>query len=272
MINLLVAGNNFASKGLLVIACSLLLKVKEEVTIYFMTMDLKNISPKYIPINDNNFKVIERVLKMQNPSSSLKIVDCTKEYLKTMSERRKKHSGYTPYALCRLFSDLKEDIPDKVLYLDTDIIIAKDISSFYHSDISDYEIAGALDYYGRFWIRRDYINSGVLLMNMKKIRETGFMEKCREFCKTSFSILSDQDAINKLAKKKLIVSDIYNDQSRRPTEKTVIKHFSKQINYLPVYTINIKPWDVEKVHKRYKIFRYDDILNEYLKYEKQLII
>lgn len=271
MINLLIGGNNFVCKGLLVVICSIIKHVKEPVTIYFLTMDLSDVNPKYIPLKKENELFFNSLLKKQNENSCFKTIDCTYEFKSIMQGKRNINGGYTPYALIRLFADLKKEIPDKVLYLDTDVIIADDISSLYHLDVEDYELAGCLDYYGRFWIKRNYLNSGVLLLNMKMIKKTKFMEKCRQYCKKSKGILADQDAINNLSTKKLILDDKYNEQSRYPKSDTVIKHFSKQINYIPTYTINIKPWDVYKVHSRYKMYQYDDILNDYLSLQSNLI-
>lgn len=266
-----MGGNNFVSKGLLVVITSILKNVKDDVTIYFLTMDLSDVNKNYLPIKEENVSFFNKLLKSHSKESSLKVIDCTDDFKNIMQGKKNINGGYTPYALIRLFADLKEEIPDKVIYLDTDIIIAKDIKELFEIDISDYMFAGCLDYYGRFWIRRNYVNSGVLLFNMKRIKEEGFFSKCRDYVKKVPSILADQDALNNLTNKKLYLDDKYNEQARHPKKDTVIKHFSKQINYIPTYTINIKPWNVEKVHSRYKIYEYDDILYEYKKYEKELI-
>lgn len=265
-----MGGNNYASSGLLVVICSLLKNVKESVTIYFLTMDLSKVNKKYIPIKEENITFLNDLLKTQNENSSLKVIDCTEEFTSIMKGKRNVNGGYTPYALIRLFADLKKEIPDKVLYLDTDVIIAKDITDLYNIDITGHEYAGCLDYYGRFWINRKYVNSGVLLLNMKLIREIGFMDKCRKHVMKSLRILADQDALNDIAKNKLIIDDKYNYQGRKPDDDVVIKHFSKQINYFPIYTINIKPWQVDKVHSRYKIHNYDDILDLFTSFKDRL--
>ena len=46
------------------------------------------------------------------------------------------------------------------------------------------KLHGSLDYYGKWFfknkkIKFNYINSGVLLLNLKKIRETGLFKKAR---------------------------------------------------------------------------------------------
>lgn len=37
----------------------------------------------------------------------------------------------------------------------------RDINELFNIDINDYECAACLDYMGRFWVDRKYINSGV---------------------------------------------------------------------------------------------------------------
>ncbi|MEE1396888.1 glycosyltransferase family 8 protein [Ruminococcus sp.] len=68
---------------------------------------------------------------------------------------------------------------DKVLYLDTDIIIRKDISSIFVTNIDEYYVAGVHDIVG-YQIEEErckelninsldsYVNAGVLLLNLKK--------------------------------------------------------------------------------------------------------
>lgn len=64
---------------------------------------------------------------------------------------------------------------DKVLYLDTDTVVCGDISPLWDIDMTDYYIAGAsedLSYVPQVPIGK-YINAGVMLMNLDKIRKDG---------------------------------------------------------------------------------------------------
>ncbi len=54
----------------------------------------------------------------------------------------------TPYTLLSLFADKIENIPDKLLYLDIDMMAASDISELYNTDITDYEYAAVKEKYG----------------------------------------------------------------------------------------------------------------------------
>ncbi len=78
---------------------------------------------------------------------------------------------------------LKFDIPnifdnlDKILYLDGDIIVRKDLSELYNTNIDDYFLAAVIDsgslYSQHMYIHmvESYFNSGVMLLNLKKMRE-----------------------------------------------------------------------------------------------------
>ena len=80
----------------------------------------------------------------------------------------------------------------------------------------------------------------------------------------------DQDAINRLGSEKLYLDKRFNSQ-RRLYDDTVIQHFSKSIRFFPFFhTVNVKPWEVQKVRQVLKIHEYDDILDDYLKRKEEI--
>lgn len=60
-----------------------------------------------------------------------------------------------------------------MLYLDVDILFNRDITLLYDIDVSEYEYVAARDHYGKYLLNPNYINAGVLLFNMKKIKQSG---------------------------------------------------------------------------------------------------
>ena len=134
---------------------------------------------------------------------------------------------------------------------------------------------GSLDYYGKWFfknkkIKFNYINSGVLLLNLKKIREKELFKKARELCKNKKMFMPDQSSINKLSVNKKIEKRKYNEQ-RKLKEDTVFQHFTTSFRLLPFFhKVTIKPWNIEKVHKRLKIFEYDDILKRLSKNKNRI--
>ena len=63
---------------------------------------------------------------------------------------------FTPCCMLRLFADEIAELPDRLLYLDTDIICRKDFTEFYYQNMENVEIAGVLDYYGSWFLERTF--------------------------------------------------------------------------------------------------------------------
>ena len=161
-------------------------------------------------------------------------------------------------------------MPEKLLYLDIDMMAGGDISELYSIDITNYEYAAVKEKYGCWLIRPDYINAGMLLLNMKKIKETGLLEKARERIKNRKMLFADQDAIFWSTTKKKIISRIYNEQSKFNKKDTIICHFCKRLMFLPYpHTENFKQWNIEEVHKVLKCYYFDKDLEEYLKLKEE---
>ena len=176
--------------------------------------------------------------------------------------------------MLRLFADKIPGLPDKLLYLDADVICRRDCGKFYHQDISGCELAGILDYYGKWFFRKnlfrmDYLNSGVLLLNMERIRRDGLFRKCRKLCREKKMFMPDQSAINRLAKEKRIQPGKYNEQ-RKLREDTVLQHFTTSFRFFPwLHTLTVKPWQIDKMHEKLRLYEYDDILEEYRMLKKE---
>lgn len=230
---------------------------------YVLTMDLHELDERFVPITDEQIEILDKVVKTKNELSKVQKIDITKKFKSEMLYGKNMKTHYTPYIFVRLFSDVIEELPDKILYIDTDIICYKDIKELFDIDISQYELAVATDCIGRKAINKKYMNSGVILMNLKRIKETGCFKKAREMCNNKWMMMPDQSAIYRCCKEKLYLPDKYNEQKARK-EDTVIRHFSMTIRWLPIFhLVNIKPWNVEKVHEKYHIFDYEDIIEQY---------
>ena len=171
----------------------------------------------------------------------------------------------TPYTLIRLLADLEPSLPDKILYLDVDVMANDDILKLYNIDVSDYEYAAVKEKYGCWLIRPDYINAGVLLMNMKMIKKTKLFIKGREMLRQKKLIFADQDAIFWNTTKKKIIPRKFNEQSKVNGKNTVICHFSKRLKFLPYpHITNYKQWHIDKIHEEMNCHVFDKDLDEYL--------
>lgn len=276
MINILFSGNEKVFDGILTCMLSIFKRTttKEPFTIYVYTMDVSHIKPAYTPISDGLINYLDSIAKSYQRENKVIKVDVTDLYMKEFANCPNEQAYCSPYTLLRLFADIIDGMPDKILYLDVDIMFNNDIQELYQIDIEDYEYAAARDHYGKFLINPNYINAGVLLFNMKKIKETGLLKKARQLIKIKKLVFADQSALIRSTTKKKMLPQKFNDQ-KFLHKHTVIRHFSKRLFYLPYpHTDNIKQWHVSKVHKVFKYYQFDDVLYEYIylkkKYENEI--
>lgn len=263
MIHILMAGNKKVYDGILIAALSITKYCNQPISLHILTMDLHNMDASYVPITDQQAQYIDDLLKSRNEKSKAIRIDVTQEYLKEMENSPNNFNSYTPYAFLRLFADRIKGIPNKILYLDTDVVAVKDIKELYNIDITEYEFAGSLDYYGRWFYNPHYINSGVILLNLDNIRKSGLFKETLKLCSRKKIFLADQTALNRLSQNKLIIDRKFNEQ-KKTKKDTVIRHFTKTIKFFPYFhTQNIKPWHIENVKKVLKIDEIDEILEEY---------
>lgn len=265
MINILLCGNKRVFDGALTQLISITNRTKETINCYIFTMDVSRIKPEYTCITDKQIEFLNQVVKSKKIDNKVNKIDVTKLYETEFGNCANEDAYCTPYTLLRLLADKIPDIPDKLLYLDIDIMVGKDIKQLYDIDISDYEYAAVKEKYGCWLIRPDYINAGMLLLNMKKIKETKLLEKARKRIKTKKMLFADQDAIFWSTTKKLILPRIYNEQSKFNKKDTVICHFCKRLMFRPYpHTENYKQWNVKEVHEVLKCHYFDNDLEEYI--------
>lgn len=268
MINLLLCGNEKVFDGALTELISITNRTKEPINCYIFTMDVTRIKPEYTCIKDEQVEFLDYVVKKKNIENKVTKVDVTEIYEKEFANSKNENAYCTPYTLIRLLADLVPDIPDKLLYLDIDMMAGGDISNLYNIDIDGFEYAAVKEKYGCWIIRPDYINAGMLLMNMKKIRETGLLKKARALIKKRKLPFADQDAIFWSTTKKKILPRIYNEQSKFNKKDTIICHFCKRLMFKPYpHTENYKQWQIDEIHKYLKCYYFDEDLEEYLEYK-----
>lgn len=270
MINLLLSGNSKVFDGALTELISITNKTKANIRCYIFTMDVSRINLAYTAITDEQIDFLNKVVKSKNKNNAVIKVDVTELYEQEFGNGKNENAYCTPYTLLRLLVDLVPNMPDKILYLDIDMMANGDIEELYNTDISEYEYAAVKEKYGSKIIRPDYINAGMLLINMAKVRETKLFEKARRLLKRRKLIFADQDAIFWSTTKKLLLPRIYNEQSKFNKQDTVICHFCKRLLLFPYpRTENYKQWQIEEVHKILKCYSFDEDLDEYIRWKKE---
>lgn len=266
MISIAYCGDQKMLDGLTISLLSIIKHVNEPLDVHVLTA---TIDTRYKALNKTLLAPISDILKQRN-HGQLTLYDIT-DIFNSEYPTANSNTIFTPNCMLRLFLDEIPNIPNRMLYLDTDIICHRNFTDFFHQDLNGFEFAGALDYYGKWffhhhltWSGLDYINSGMLLMNMCEIKKVHLLKQCRKLCTVHKMFLPDQGALNRLSIHKKIVSHKFNDQ-RRLHKNTVFQHFTTSFRLYPtVHTLTVKPWEIKKVHHVLHLHEYDDILNEYL--------
>ncbi len=169
---------------------------------------------------------------------------------------------------------------DRVLYLDPDMIIRSSIQHFYDMDFSGKTLIGVSDmptFGGEAYGRKEkcglsaedvYVNSGVLLFDMKKMRDEFVLKDFFDHIEQNRDQLEfpDQDMINIFFRGKIgVVSEMYNYSSfyscmsdfiswilgKKGTIDPVIVHYMGQP----------KPWEIQYISKYY--FEYHRYLKDF---------
>ena len=263
--NILFCGDANMQKGIYLSSLSISHNNSGPLNVYVLTSDAEG----YNAIPSGFAEQLETALFRHNKESSVRVINISGifgDYL----PKANMNTRFTPLCMLRLFADKITEIPNKILYLDGDVLCRKDISQLYDMDISQTEIAGVPDRYGKWFfgniLKHNYLNSGVLLMNMENIRKSGLFEKCRKMCRDEKMFMPDQTALNKLALKIKIPSK-YNAQGKIKKD-TVFKHFTTYFKFLPYFrAVTIKPWDVCKMHTKLKIYEFDYLLDSLPNFE-----
>lgn len=168
---------------------------------------------------------------------------------------------------------------DKILYLDSDIIVRGDIEELWNTDISNVELAAVLDQscddiriYNRTGLSplSGYYNSGVLLINLRNWRKHNTGERCIEYVNENSKQIQypDQDALNVITNKAWTILPFrYNTQAFMYYRTNTILARAEYINEMieastnPLimhFTEARKPWMTGCTHP---------FKEEYLKYK-----
>lgn len=161
---------------------------------------------------------------------------------------------YTSAIYFRLFIPKLFPAYDKAVYLDCDTILLDDIANLYEIELGENYIGAVADQvitsngtfgdYTRFALGiepRKYFNSGVIVMNLKKLREIHFCERFSEVLGSyEFIVAPDQDCLNLICKGKVHYYSV--DWNRMP--------IGGRRNCKPKlihYNLSMKPWHYDGV-------------------------
>jgi len=202
---------------------------------------------------DSRNKLIELVAKF---GQELNFIDAGEHIGKLRVDADKLTHVFSRGSLFRLF--IQDLLPvDKVIYLDCDVIVELDIKELWDVDLGDCKVGVVLDFgeitqhadncgkrraffcgYAGIGVKK-YFNSGVLLLDLKKIRNMDMYSLASEFfLRYPDTFSPDQDFLNKIFQESALEID------------RKFNYFGKDINYLNMngklwhFAARIKPWDL----------------------------
>ena len=147
----------------------------------------------------------------------------------------------------------------KIIYFDCDMVVNSSIAPLFNEDLKGCVLAGVKDINKRRLKKNpEYVNAGMLVMDIDAMKRENTEEKFLEYTKAHFSEIKagDQDIINEVLKNKIkIVDDTWNVQSSNFTNRSSYTDKPKVIHY----TAKRKPW-----HK-YSFSYHKDYYFKYLK-------
>lgn len=264
------------------------MKTKNLIPIFFTIDDayapLLGVALKSIIINaskERKYKVIviqenvsdenqRKLLALANENFDIEVMPMRRslENITDRSENRLRCDYFTMTIFFRLF--IPEMFPeyDKALYLDSDIVVPGDISELYDTNVEGHLFAACPDYSSSdvpaliHWMenaigvdRDKYVNSGIMVMNLKKLREVKLEEHFMHLLNTYHfnCIAPDQDYLNAMCKGQILFLDEAWDVMPNPRKK---EHPAPKLIH---YNLFEKPWCYDNIQYADYFWKYAEM-------------
>ncbi len=213
-------------------------------------------------ISKENRKKLNALKKIRN--FELKIITFDMKFLERQKYLRVTLAAFYRY---KIFDLIKED---KVIYLDSDIIVRKDIAQLFKTDFEGNLIAGVEDVYAKAMknsIELDesatYVNSGMLFFNLKQCKKENIRQKLFDFLKTEKGKdWCDQNTLNYIFQNRIKLLDLKWNHMYTLNERNEYDNpeyynalrFDPSINH---YASCYKPWNTDfNCNLQYEYFKY----------------
>ena len=221
----------------------------DDVMMYLLHNGLKDSTVKRLQKIADRYKV------------GLKFLEIDLEILKDCPVDDKIHYGNIMMYARLLLPSMLPNL-DKVIYLDCDLVVCKDLQSLWETDVNDMAVAMAPDLWyqdkgtlSRLGINNNYLNSGVIVMNLDYWRKHDVQNRLLSYIidKGKELIYNDQDALNVILQKerwqlpvKYNVTPYYFNRNLDNYPKEMHEEIREaRINPIIFHFLgNIKPWSL----------------------------
>ena len=255
-----------------------------------LNKDKDSIYNIYILCIDLNKKIKQELKQFEQDKVKINTVALKKSMLKKEGKFKTNlhyvsDVDYFKFFLSEIFKDF-----DKILYLDSDILVLGDLSSLYNTDIQDKYIAAvrSIDFKKDIYNKR--YNIGVMLCNLSLWRKEGLTKMLIDIKNNSKNDATvTQNTFNALPDDKIkSISPTYNNRIKMTQDN--FEEYNYKKNYYP-YLENInnidelnkktiiihfagfkKPWFNDKIKFAKIWWQYAHLVNPYWKVEKRSFI
>lgn len=229
---------------------SMIKKYNRNINVYVLTTDLSDVSKK-------------KLKTLETENVNINFIDINKDKFTNLPLTLQ---GITVETYYRYL--LPEVLPnlDKVIYLDSDLLINGDLREIWDIDLEDYYLAGVneIDLVNRFPeykiklgfnLEDLFINAGVLVFNLHKMRQDNISEHLfSETIRLKDTIMfQDQDVINIALKGKILELPLVYNYTVEAMEKELLP--IDEIKIIHYNSPGAKPWNLEN-YKNNKITKF----------------
>ena len=173
-------------------------------------------------LKDRTVKRLQKIADRYNVG--LKFLEIDLEILKDCPTNDKIHYGNIMMYARILLPSMLPNL-DKVIYLDCDLVVCKDLKSLWETDVNDVAVTMAPDLLyqdkatlSRLGINNNYLNSGVIVMNLDYWRKHDVMKRLLAYIsdKGNELIYNDQDSLNAI---------LHDERRQLPVKYNVTPHY-----------------------------------------------
>lgn len=148
---------------------------------------------------------INKILSLGNENFIVKVINTNQNFNEFKFKEKDFHvstAAILKFSIAEILNNY-----DKVLYLDSDMIVLDDLSELYFTPIENVYAGVVEDVKASYFYKKPahtrinsklnyYFNSGMMLLNLKKMRQDNIQAKLIEYRKHGINYFMDQDALN----------------------------------------------------------------------------
>lgn len=197
-----------------------------------------------------------KIQKYGKENIDIEFVDL-RDYVEKIKDKLYTRDYYSKTTYFRLFIPELYPQYDKVLYLDSDIVILSDVAYLYNNDLGTNLVGGVpdgavqnIEIFQEYVEKvvgvsnyKNYFNAGILIMNLNELRKFKFQEKFLYLLETvKFTVAQDQDYLNRLCKGRVTI--LKKDWNKMPIPGDEINEEDIKLVH---YNLDYKPWHFEDI-------------------------